>query len=153
MRPKSHPHARRSPTLPGMSPRAVTAACVCALALSAPASASAGGSGGQVGAIRGAAANFVGAELSGNGAGACALLSGSLRATRNHRTCAQRWDAKLAKLLAEPAARASLHSQQRAIPSAPVHVRGGSAWIELPAPLMAGSSRLVWVEDCWMLGD
>ncbi len=48
--------------------------------------------------------NFVTAELAGNGASACAILNAPLRATRHDRTCAQRWDAKLAALLREPGA-------------------------------------------------
>jgi hypothetical protein len=127
----------------------------CAALLALPASASAaqsGGSGEQIAWIRQAASNFVAAELAGNGAGACAHLTAAQRATEHHRTCAQRWDAKLKELLQEPGRRADLRKDAHAIPSAAVLVRGTNASIELPTPLLGGdASRLVWVEDCWML--
>lgn len=130
------------------------AALACAAALAAPAGASAArsfGSHAQVAWVRRAASNFVSAELSANGAGACAILNAPLRATRGHRTCAQRWDAKLRALLREPGGRASLHGDARAIASARVVVGGYQATIDLPSPLMAGASRFVWNENCWML--
>jgi hypothetical protein len=137
-----------------MSPRRTTAMLACAASLLAPAAAHGaypGGSGQQRAWVRRAAANFIAAERGGNGAGACAILDARLRRTERHRTCAQRWDAKLAALLRTRAGRARLRSEQRAIPSAPVVVRGDVAWIELPAPLMGGANRFLWTENCWML--
>jgi SpoIID/LytB domain protein len=105
----------------------------------------------QIAWVRRAASNFLTAELAGNGAGACAILTAALRATQHHRTCAQRWNAKLAKLLREPRGRARLRAQARAIPSAVVAVHGDVASIDLPARLMNGANRFLWTENCWML--
>src|SRR5271167_1465430 len=100
----------------------------------------------QVAWVRRAASNFVGAELAANGAGACAILNAPLRTTQHHRTCAQRWNAKLAKLVREPGARARLRAQRRAIPAARVDVRGNVASISLPAPLISGANHFLWTE-------
>jgi hypothetical protein len=144
-----------------MSPRTTTAArtltvaLVCGAALAAPAGAPAArsvGSRAQVAWVRRAATNFVTAELSADGAGACAILYAPLRGARGHRTCAERWDAKLRALLREPGGRAGLRADAHAIASARVVVDGGyEASIDLPAPLMAGRSRFLWSESCWML--
>ncbi len=130
------------------------AVLVCAAALVYPAAALGGksvGTGEQIAWVRRAATNFVTAELAGNGAGACAILNGPLRATHRHRTCGERWNSKLAKLLGEPGGRARLRAQRRAIPSAPVIVHAYVASIELPTPLIAGPNRFLWTENCWML--
>jgi hypothetical protein len=138
-----------------MSVRRAVAVLVCAVACIPPASAFgtpySEGTPEQIAWVRRAASNFVGAELSGNGAGACAILLAPLRATQHHRTCAQRWNAKLAKLLHEPGGRARLRAQRRAIPSAAVVVHGNVASIHLATPLLGGSNRLVWTENCWMV--
>ncbi len=138
-----------------MSVRHSIAVLVCAVAFVPPAGAFgapySAGTPEQVAWVRRAASNFVGAELAGNGAGACGILNAPLRATQHHRTCAQRWNAKLAKLLHEPGGRARLRAQKRAIPSAVVVVRGNIASLELASPLMGGSSQLVWTENCWMV--
>ncbi len=127
-------------------------ACAAALIPSARAvAASSVGTPEQIAWVRRAASNFVAAELSGDGAGACAILNAPLRATQHHRTCAQRWDAKLSKLLREPHSRARLHTLRRAIPSATVIVHGYSASINLPTPLVHGPNRFLWTENCWML--
>jgi len=137
-----------------MTLRRIIAALACAAACIPPASTLAATSLGtpeQIAWVRRAASNFVAAELSGNGAGACAILNAPLRTTQHHRTCAQRWNAKLAKLLREPHSRAHLHTLQRAISSATVIVHDYSAWINLPTPLMHGPNRFLWTENCWML--
>ena len=137
-----------------MTLRRIIAALACAAALIPPASAAAAGSVGtseQIAWVRRAASNFVAAELSGNGAGACAILNAPVRATQHRRTCAQRWDAKLSKLLREPHSRAHLHTLLRAIPSATVIVHGYVASINLPTPLVHGPNRFLWTENCWML--
>ena len=162
MRPLSAPvHAKASsralprPTGLGMALTGSFATLSCAAMLALPASAAAtqsAGSAGQIAAVRGAASNFVAAELAGNGAGACAHLTAAQRATEHDRTCAQRWDAKLTELLREPGGRAALRKDAHAIGSAVVLVRGNTASIELPTPLVGGNgNRLLWVEDCWML--
>jgi len=137
-----------------MALRRIVAALACAATLIAPAGAFAANSAGtpeQIAWVRRAASNFVAAELSANGAGACAILNAPLRATQHHRTCAQRWNAKLSKLLREPRGRAHLRTLRRAIPSATVVVHGHIAWISLPTPLMHGPNRFLWTENCWML--
>jgi hypothetical protein len=103
--------------------------------------------------VRRAASNFVAAELRGDGAGACAVLNPPLRAAYDHRTCTQRWDARLAASARDPSARALLRAQARAIPSAAVEVQGDTATIRLPSALMGGKNRFVWRENCWMLAD
>ena len=126
----------------------------CAAALVVPASALGAhsvGSREQIAWVRRAASNFVAAELSRNGAGACGILNAPLRATRNNRTCTQRWNAKLSKLLREPKSRARLHAQERAIPSAVVIVHGDVASLGLATPLMSGANHFLWTENCWML--
>jgi len=139
-----------------MSPRQAIVTLTCALALLLPAAAGAYsehsvGSPEQIAWVRRAAGNFVAAELSGNGAGACSVLNAPLRATEHHRTCEQRWNKRLGKLLRERGARSRLRAEQRAIPAARVVVHGDVASIELPAPLLGGSSRFLWTENCWML--
>jgi hypothetical protein len=140
-----------------MSPRQTIATLTCALTLLL-AAATAGaysersvGSPEQIAWVRRAAGNFVAAELGGNGAGACTVLNAPLRATEHHRTCAQRWNMRLRKLLHERGARSRLRVEQRAIATARVAVHGDLASIELPAPLLGGPNRFLWTENCWML--
>jgi hypothetical protein len=136
-----------------MGTRRVLAVVTCSVSLLAPASAfaySVAGQG-QVAWVRRAASNFVTAELGGNGAGVCSILDAPLRRTQQRRTCAQRWNTKLVKLLHTRSGRSRLLAQRRAIPSASVVVRGDLAWIELPTPLMSGQNRFLWTENCWML--
>jgi hypothetical protein len=123
-------------------------------ALVLPASAWAGHSTGsreQIAWVRRAATNFVTAELAGNGAGACAILNAPLRASEHQRTCAERWDSKLATLLRAPGGSSRLHAERRAIGSAVVIVHGDVASIDLPTPLMSGPNQFLWSENCWML--
>jgi hypothetical protein len=141
-----------------MSPRAAIATISCAAAVLVPAGSALSAQGPSVGSaeqiawVRRAAGNFVAAELSGNGASACTILNAPLRLTVDHRTCTQRWNARLARLLRERGAHARLRAEQHAIPSAQVLVHGDIAAIELPAPLMAGpGNRFRWTENCWML--
>ncbi len=137
-----------------MSVRRCVAGLVYAAVLLPSTSASAAHSTGtpeQVAWVRRAATNFVSAELTGNGASACGILNAPLRATQHHRTCAQRWNAKLAVLLHEPGGRARLQAQKHAIPSAAVVVHGNIASLELTTPLMNSSNQMVWSENCWMV--
>ncbi len=143
-----------------MSIRSTLTTLACAVSLTAPAalmptSASAAhsvGTPGQIAWVRSAASRFVTAELAGDGASACGILNAPLRATEHGRSCRQRWDARLAKLLHEAGARARLRSQMHAISSAVVVVRGNWATIALSAPLMGNpSNRFYWTENCWML--
>jgi hypothetical protein len=145
-----------------MSPRsfvtvlASAGALMAPAALVAPANASAErsvGTPGQIAWVRSAATRFVTAELTGDGANACAVLNAPLRATEHGRTCAQRWSSRIAKLLREPGGRAGLRAQKHAIATAAVVVHGNVASIDLPAPLMGGANRFVWSENCWMLAN
>ena len=126
-------------------------AAVAAVLPTSALGASSSGSYEQIAWVRRAASNFVGDELRGDGASACSILNAPLRATQRHRTCAQRWDARLARLLREPGARGRLRRDARTIPSASVVVHGNTAYISLPASLMGGSNRFLWTENCWML--
>jgi hypothetical protein len=105
----------------------------------------------QIAWVRRAATNFVGDELAGNGAGACGILNAPLRATRNHRTCEQRWDARLKTMLRSRSERRLLHSQLHAIASARVVVHGNVASLGLKTPLFNGPNHFLWTEMCWML--
>ena len=107
----------------------------------------------QVEWVRSAASRFVTAELSGSGSGACAILYAPLRATRGGQTCEARWDARIAKLMRTPGARRLLRAQLRHIAHARVSVHGDVATIALATPLMGGSNRFVWNENCWMLAS
>ncbi|HEX3519673.1 MAG TPA: hypothetical protein VHT29_11645 [Solirubrobacteraceae bacterium] len=126
-----------------------------AAALVAPASAFAThsvGTSAQIAWVRRAATNFVTAELSRNGTGACGILNAPLRATLHRRTCAQRLDARATALLHSSAGRAQLHAQLREIPAAVVIVHGNTAALTLPTPLMGNAAnRFLWTENCWML--
>jgi len=138
-----------------MAVRSTFLSVLCAATLLAPASALGArsvGSAEQIAWVRRAAGNFVAAELAGNGASACGILNAPMRASERDRTCAQRWDARLARMLRQPGARASLRAEQRAIPSAVVVVDGEHATIALPAPLLAKRpNRLLFTESCWMV--
>ncbi len=140
-----------------MSPRQAILTLTCALVLLSAAVAAGAysersvGSPEQIAWVRRAAGNFVAAELSGNGAGACAVMNAPLRATEHHRSCAQRWNARLGKLLHERGERSRLRAEQRAIATARVVVHRNVASIDLPAPLLGGASRFLWTENCWML--
>jgi hypothetical protein len=139
-----------------MSARSTIAMLAAASALAAPAAASASesnsvGTHEQIAWVRRAATNFVTAELARNASSACAILNAPMRTTLRHRTCEQRWSARLAKLLREPGARARLRGELHAIAHATVIVHGTQATIGLPAPLIAGPNRFLWTENCWML--
>jgi hypothetical protein len=137
-----------------MSLRSAIAVLATATALAAPACASASysvGSSEQIAWVRRAATSFVSAELAGNGAGACGILNAPLRGTQHHRSCQQRWDARVSKLLREAGGRARLRAGRRAIVHASVVVHGNQATIGLPAPLWAGANRFLWTENCWTL--
>jgi len=105
----------------------------------------------QIAWVRRAATNFVDAELAGNGAGACAILNAPLRATRDNRTCEQRWDARLKRMLANPSERSLLRAERHAIANAPVLVHGRIASLGLRRALLGGPNRFLWTEMCWML--
>jgi len=137
-----------------MGIRTPIAVLLAAGALAAPAAAAAQhstGTPGQIAWVRRAATNFLAAELQGNGAGG--VLDAPLRADVGRRTCTQRWNARLAAMLRDPAERSALRADRRAAASAVVHVSGDHATIALPTALLGGASRFHWTEMCWMLQD
>jgi hypothetical protein len=137
-----------------MSARRAVVLLAFSAALLAPASslgAHSVGTPGQIAWIRRAATNFVNDELAGNGAGACGILNLPLRATRDHRTCEQRWDARLKLMLRSPAERRLLKAQRHAIAGAPVVVHGNTASLGVKTPLFNGPNQFLWTEMCWML--
>jgi hypothetical protein len=138
-----------------MFARRALALLACACVLLIPAAAQAEGSVGsyeQIAWVRRAARNFVTAELAGNGAGVCAILNAPLRADQHDRTCAQRWDLRLSRLLHEPGSRARLRAQRHAIATAAVVVHGALASLQLPSALAdRPSNSFIWSENCWML--
>jgi hypothetical protein len=105
----------------------------------------------QIAWVRRAATNFVNAELAGNASGACAILNAPLRATRNHRSCEQRWKGRLTTLLRAPGARGRLRGERHAIAAAVVIVHGNQASLGLKTPLVRGPNHFLWTENCWML--
>ncbi len=137
-----------------MRPRTISALLACAIgvvALAPQAGAHSTGTPAQIAWVRRAAGNFVSAELQRDGAAACGILNAPLRATVHGRSCASRWDSRLASMLRDPAARAALRADRRDVSSATVHVAGNHATIDLPHPLYEGDSSLVWTEMCWMV--
>ena len=125
---------------------------VCAGALlAAPSAALAAGSAVTAATLRAAATRLVTAELAGDGATACGILDAPLTGTLHGRTCAERWDARLARVLARPGGRAGLRADLRAIPRARVSLHGLYGTIALPQALLDGASRFYWTANCWML--
>ena len=123
-------------------------ACAAILASAVPALAE---SGVTAGTLRAAVTRLVSAELARDGATACAVLNAPLTGTARGQTCAQRWDARIARELAKPAGAARLRSDLRAIPTAAIVIVGEHATISLPHPLLDGHSRFYWTANCWML--
>ena len=119
----------------------------------APASASWASRTTEVSTLRAHATRFVTAELKGDGTTACAVLNAPLSDPVGHRTCAQRWDASLRTLLANPSERRQLRADATAIATAHVGLTndGYTATIALPTPLLGSGSRFVWTDNCWML--
>ena len=105
----------------------------------------------QVAWVRRAARNYLSAELARNGEAACGVLAAPLRASVRGRSCAERWDGRIAALLARRGERALLRADRRASAHARVTVHGDHATIALPTPLLGASSRFAWSENCWML--
>jgi hypothetical protein len=124
---------------------------LCACALTPATAVASTGTYEQIDWVRSSATKFVSAELTGDGAGACAILNAPLQRESHHRTCRQRWDARLAKLLHQPGAAGRLRRDAHAIPSAKVTVQGNLASIELPVALLGAQSRFLWTDNCWML--
>ncbi len=101
--------------------------------------------------LRTAAAKLLTAELNRDGATACSVLYAPLTATVDGRTCAQRWDARSARMLASTVATRALRADLRAVAGAAVTLNGMYGSIALPHPLLGGHSRFYWTANCWML--
>jgi len=123
------------------------AALLLSLALTATASARSTGTPEQIAWVRRAAGNFIAAALAGSGSGACAVIEARLRGG----DCQRHWNSRLSAMLRHSSLRAGLRADRRAVATASVHVYGNTATIALPSPLLAGQSRFVWTEMCWML--
>lgn len=136
-------------SVPLKNASALLVACLALTGLAAPAGAASDAS--QIAWVRQSAGEFIAAELAGNGAAACGRLTAAMRATRNHRTCQQRWDARLRGVLREEGERARLRAQQRALRTATITIHGDWASIALPTPLLGSTSELQWTENCWMV--
>ena len=126
-------------------------AIAAALALALPAVAGAQASGATAATLRAAAARLIAAELAGDGAGVCGVLYAPLTATRNGRTCAQRWDSRSRAMLASRQLARGLRADQRAVATAAVTINGEHGQIALPQPLLNGHDRFYWTANCWML--
>jgi hypothetical protein len=133
-------------------PIALVLAAAALLVAAAVSSAQSVGTPGQIAWVRSASTRFVTAELQGSGSGACTILNSPMRVTLRHRTCEQRWNAKLAKMLRVRGMRRQLRAELSSIADAQVVVQGNWATISLPRPLIAGApNRLLWTENCWMV--
>jgi len=131
-----------------MKVRLVALAAAVSLVAVAPATATTSGT---ESGLRVAVTRLLSAELAGDGATACSILYAPLAGTVGGRTCAQRWDARIARLLSRRGGAARVRSDLRAVPSAAVRTSGLYATIALPNPLLDGTSRFYWTANCWML--
>jgi len=104
--------------------RLVVIACAGALLAIPPAGALAAPAGVNPVTLRAAATRLVEAELAGDGATACGILDAPLTGTVHGRSCAERWDTRIARLLARRGGRAGLRADLRAIPAARVTLDG-----------------------------
>jgi hypothetical protein len=120
------------------------------LALIVPAAALADTTG-TAATLRSATARLITAELNRDGAGACGVLNTPLTTTVRGQTCAQRWDARSARLLATSGGAGRLRADLHAAASAPIAISGEHGSIALPYPLLNGHSRFYWTANCWML--
>jgi hypothetical protein len=106
---------------------------------------------GTAATLRSATARLITAELNRDGAGACGVLNTPLTTTVRGQTCAQRWDARSARLLATSGGTGRLRADLRAAASAPIAISGEHGAITLPYPLLDGHSHFYWTNNCWML--
>lgn len=101
--------------------------------------------------LRAATVRLITAELNRDGATACGVLNAPLTSTAGGRTCAQRWAARSARLLAVPGGARRLRADLSAAATAPVAINGEHGSIMLPYALLNGHSRFYWTNNCWML--
>src|SRR5271154_5898092 len=107
-----------------MTVRRALIVCAGAVALALPTSASADTAGTRA-YLRSTTVTLITAELKDDGATICGKLNaGPLTATIDGQTCAQRWDARAARLLAARGAVARLHADLRSVPSALITMHG-----------------------------
>jgi len=120
------------------------------LALLVPAAAVADTTG-PAATLRSATARLITAELNRDGATACGVLNTPLTATVGGQTCAQRWEARSARLLAASGGAGRLRADLHAAASAPIAISGEHGSIALPYALLNGHSHFYWTNNCWML--
>jgi hypothetical protein len=120
------------------------------LALVVPAAALADTTG-TAATLRSATARLITAELNRDGATACGVLNAPLTTTVGGQTCAQRWQARSARLLAASGGAGRLRADLHAAASAPIAINGEHGSIALPYPLLNGHSHFYWTNNCWML--
>jgi hypothetical protein len=120
------------------------------LALLVPAAAVADTTG-TAATLRSATARLITAELNRDGATACGVLNAPLTATVGGKTCAERWDARSARLLAASGGAGRLRADLHAVTGAPIAISGEHGSITLPYPLLNGHSHFYWTNNCWML--
>ena len=120
------------------------------LALVVPAAAVADTTG-TAATLRSATARLITAELNRDGATACGVLNTPLTATVGGQTCAQRWEARSARLLAASGGAGRLRADLHAAASAPIAISGEHGSIALPYALLNGHSHFYWTNNCWML--
>jgi hypothetical protein len=130
--------------------RAVLGAAAAVAVLALPSGALADSTG-TVSGLRAQVTRFVTAELHRDTATVCAIVGTPMNATRNGKTCAERWKASIGHYLAQPGAHGKLRADLRAAATAAVSSSGTAATITLPHPLLGGQSQFSWYDNCWML--
>jgi hypothetical protein len=133
-----------------MRSRALLGAAAALAALAIPSTALATSTG-TVPGLRAQVTRFVTAELHQDAATVCAIVGTPMNATRDGRTCVERWKASLRHYLAQPGGHRELRADLRASAAAAVSSDGTYASITLPHPLLGGQSQFSWYDNCWML--
>jgi hypothetical protein len=124
---------------------------VCVVAAVALPEAALADSTGTVPGLRAQVTRLITAELHHDAGTVCAILNAPFNATRNGKTCTQRWTKTLKHRMASAAVRQALHADMAAVSSAAVTSDGIHASIVLPHPLLLGQSKFYWTDNCWML--
>jgi hypothetical protein len=133
-----------------MRSRAVLGAVAALAAVALPGSALADSTG-TVPGLRAQVTRFVTAELHRDAATVCAIVGTPMNATRDGKTCVERWKATIRHFLAHPGGRGELRADLRATATAAVTSDGTYASITLPHPLLGRESHFSWYDNCWML--
>jgi hypothetical protein len=132
-----------------MRPRSLILVAAAALAL-IPAAGAFADDTGTVSGLRAQVTRFLTAELHRDSSTVCAILGTPMNGTRHGRSCEQRWQHSLRRMLRRGDG-TNLRADRRAVATAAVSSDGVWATITLPHPLLAGVSRFSWYDNCWML--